>query len=258
MKKCMKCGGAMNKMAKGGSTTNKLNNAKGFAKPQTGGSNTEKQIYGVPNAGPTGNNLSGTYSYKKGGAVKKMAKGGSLKPVPTDKVSSLGKLPTAVRNKMGFQKKGGTVKKYQNGGVTVTNQKISPNDPYEIQKRKLQQDKIDITNKRDLAIATAKRKRKEADNKNLKLKLQLTGKMAKGDSTSIKYQNGGTTKSTTKSVAKPKPKYVYGDVPGIGGPAPGQAATPGETILFDQKFAAERKAKAAAAKRKAQATKKGN
>ena len=48
---------------------------------------------------------------KKGGAVKKYAKGGSLKPVPSNKVNSLGKLPTAVRNKMGFQKKGGTVKK---------------------------------------------------------------------------------------------------------------------------------------------------
>jgi hypothetical protein len=58
-------------MAKGGSTTNKLNNARGFAKPQTGGSNTEKQIYGVPNVGPTGNNLTGTYSYKKGGMVSR-------------------------------------------------------------------------------------------------------------------------------------------------------------------------------------------
>jgi hypothetical protein len=43
-------------------------------------------------------------------AAKKMAKGGSLKPVPADKVG-LSKLPTAVRNKMGFQKKGGSVKK---------------------------------------------------------------------------------------------------------------------------------------------------
>ena len=70
-KKCMSCGGAMNKMQKGGSTANKLNNARGFAKPQNGGSNTEKQIYGIPNVGPTGNNLTGTYSYKKGGSVKK-------------------------------------------------------------------------------------------------------------------------------------------------------------------------------------------
>lgn len=43
-------------------------------------------------------------------AAKKMAKGGSLKPVPADKVG-LSKLPTAVRNKMGYQKKGGSVKK---------------------------------------------------------------------------------------------------------------------------------------------------
>jgi hypothetical protein len=79
-KKCMKCGGSMAKYAKGGSTTNKLNSPKGFAKPQMGGSNTEKQIYGVPNAGPTGNNLSGTYSYKKGGAIAK-AKFGATTPV---------------------------------------------------------------------------------------------------------------------------------------------------------------------------------
>ena len=289
----MKCGGAMKKMAKGGEATNKLNNAKGFAKPQTGGSNTKMGLYGIPNAGPTGNNLSGTYSYKKGGAIAK-AKFGATTPVKASCKkgevrsasggcvserpkfakggSTFGMLsvkagvdknpkPTAADRiagaKMAKKKIGGSVKKYQNGGVTVTNQKISPNDPYEVQKRKLQQDKIDITKKRDLAIATAKRKREEAGNKNLKSKLQLTGKMAKGGSTSIKYQNGGTIKSTTKPVAKPKPKYVYGEVPGIGGPAAGQAATPGETILMDQKLAAERKAKAAAAKRKAEALKKG-
>ena len=41
---------------------------------------------------------------------RKFKSGGSLKPVPAGKVG-LAKLPTAVRNKMGFQKKGGTVKK---------------------------------------------------------------------------------------------------------------------------------------------------
>ena len=46
---------------------------------------------------------------KKGG-VKKMATGGSLKPVPAGKVG-LSKLPTAVRNKMGYMKKGGSKKK---------------------------------------------------------------------------------------------------------------------------------------------------
>lgn len=47
---------------------------------------------------------------KKGGSVKKMSKGGSLKPVPSDNVG-LSKLPTPVRNKMGYQKKGGSVKR---------------------------------------------------------------------------------------------------------------------------------------------------
>jgi hypothetical protein len=40
----------------------------------------------------------------KGGSVKK-----NLKPVPKDN-KGLGKLPTQVRNKMGFMKKGGLVK----------------------------------------------------------------------------------------------------------------------------------------------------
>jgi len=44
------------------------------------------------------------------GAAMNYGKGGSLKPVPAGKVG-LAKLPTAVRNKMGFQKKGGSVKK---------------------------------------------------------------------------------------------------------------------------------------------------
>jgi hypothetical protein len=37
----------------------------------------------------------------------------SLKPVPADKKKSLGKLPSNVRAKMGFMKKGGVVKKYK-------------------------------------------------------------------------------------------------------------------------------------------------
>jgi hypothetical protein len=36
---------------------------------------------------------------------------GNLKPVPADKKKSLGKLPANVREKMGFMKKGGAVKK---------------------------------------------------------------------------------------------------------------------------------------------------
>lgn len=47
---------------------------------------------------------------QKSGTVNKMAKGGSLKSVPASKVG-LAKLPTAVRNKMGYKKTGGPVKK---------------------------------------------------------------------------------------------------------------------------------------------------
>lgn len=81
---CAKCGkmmkkGGVKKMAAGGSTTNKLNNAKGFAPAQKGGDNTSKMIYGIPNAGMTGpNRNSQTETMKKGGTMKKkMAKGGS-------------------------------------------------------------------------------------------------------------------------------------------------------------------------------------
>ena len=45
---------------------------------------------------------------KKGGRVKKKM-GGSLKPVDKSKNPGLAKLPTEVRNKMGYMKKGGKV-----------------------------------------------------------------------------------------------------------------------------------------------------
>lgn len=43
-------------------------------------------------------------------AVPKKKNGGALKAVDPSKKKSLGKLPTAVRNKMGFQKNGGVMK----------------------------------------------------------------------------------------------------------------------------------------------------
>ena len=52
-------------------------------------------------------------AYKKAGGGYKAKEGGSvggLKAVPADN-KGLKKLPTAVRNKMGFMKKGGPVKK---------------------------------------------------------------------------------------------------------------------------------------------------
>lgn len=47
---------------------------------------------------------------KKLGATK-MKMGGALKPVNKTKNPGLSKLPTSVRNKMGYQKKGGKMKK---------------------------------------------------------------------------------------------------------------------------------------------------
>jgi hypothetical protein len=56
---------------------------------------------------------------KKGGSSKKCAEGGSLKSVDTEENPGLAKLPTNVRNKMGYAKKGGEVKKMNTGGMTV-------------------------------------------------------------------------------------------------------------------------------------------
>ena len=231
MGNCMSCGGsAKRKMANGGSTTNKLNKPKAPVKPQTGGSNTKMGIYGIPSAGPTGNNLSGTYSYKKGGAttaVKASCKKGMVRSATGGCVAERpkfakggfpdlnkdGKVTKAdiLKGRGVIKKIGGSVKKMQKGGSMFV---PTPKPKMTVNTNPVKKSKY----------TTAPRKIPMA-------------------------QNGGAT--------KPKPKYVYGDAPGIGGPAAGQAATPGETILMDQKLAAQRKAKAAAAKRKAQTTKKG-
>ena len=59
--------------------------------------------------------------------TKKYTKGGSLKPVPSEK-KGLSKLPTEVRNKMGYMMGGGKLDKmYQNGGKTDPPRKLSPN-----------------------------------------------------------------------------------------------------------------------------------
>lgn len=48
---------------------------------------------------------------KKGGSVKRYKEGGALKAVDAQENPGLAKLPTPVRNKMGYAKKGGKVKK---------------------------------------------------------------------------------------------------------------------------------------------------
>jgi hypothetical protein len=53
-------------------------------------------------------------------SVKRMAKkaeGGSLKSVDSEQNPGLAKLPTEVRNKMGYMKKGGMYKKAEGGDV---------------------------------------------------------------------------------------------------------------------------------------------
>lgn len=61
-------------------------------------------------------NKTGKYWEQDQAAPKKMAQGGSLKPVPAGK-KGLAKLPTEVRNKMGYMMGGGKLDMmYQNGG----------------------------------------------------------------------------------------------------------------------------------------------
>jgi hypothetical protein len=57
---------------------------------------------------------------------KKMKSGGSLKPVAADQ-KGLAKLPTPVRNKMGYQKDGGKMKKAKSG-VSLSPSKQSVSD----------------------------------------------------------------------------------------------------------------------------------
>jgi hypothetical protein len=86
---CKACGGKV--MAKGGVASKAIK--KVLPKAKMGLS------YGIPQQGTT------NYS------AATMKLGGALKVVPPNKVKSLGQLPTAVRNKMGYQRKGGSVRK---------------------------------------------------------------------------------------------------------------------------------------------------
>ena len=98
---CAKCGGTK-KMAKGG-TTKSVSISKpgaGVVKETKGNTNQKMGIYGIAQTGPTGPNDSG---------IATMKKGGSLKTVSVTKVG-LSKLPTEVRNKMGYKKAGGATK----------------------------------------------------------------------------------------------------------------------------------------------------
>ena len=55
--------------------------------------------------------------FMKADKTKKFGSGGSLKAVDSSDNPGLSKLPTEVRNKMGYMKKGGMAKKYKEGGM---------------------------------------------------------------------------------------------------------------------------------------------
>lgn len=57
-----------------------------------------------------GQNAKKSTKVTKSVSKDKMKSGGSLKPVDSSKNPGLSKLPTSVRNKMGYQKSGGKVK----------------------------------------------------------------------------------------------------------------------------------------------------
>jgi hypothetical protein len=64
-----------------------------------------------------GERLMQGYGMKKGGKVKKCNEGGSLKAVDAEENPGLAKLPTNVRNKMGYMRNGGKAKKMMTGGT---------------------------------------------------------------------------------------------------------------------------------------------
>ena len=55
--------------------------------------------------------------FMKADKGKKFGAGGALKAVDSSDNPGLSKLPTEVRNKMGYMKKGGMAKKYKEGGM---------------------------------------------------------------------------------------------------------------------------------------------
>jgi hypothetical protein len=65
---------------------------------------------------PRAAGLTGNIGYKKGGKVC-YSEGGSLKETNAEENPGLAKLPTEVRNKMGYMKKGGKAKKMMSGGT---------------------------------------------------------------------------------------------------------------------------------------------
>ena len=82
----------------------KVGPKKGMVKKMRGGGMAAK-----PKVGPK--------KMRSGGAVKKMRGGGMAKKEVPEENKGLAKLPKAVRNKMGYMRSGGAVKKMRSGGA---------------------------------------------------------------------------------------------------------------------------------------------
>ena len=142
------------------------------------------------------------------GKKKKMKAGGmAMKDVPMDKKKSLGKLPTEVRNKMGFKKAGGKVKKMKDGGK-VKIEKIKASD---VKMSKEERDFLATafqpkTPKERKAAAIDKVKRENKSQSNQERKKESSRKLKEIQS-KLKpgmpmFKKGG---STGKRKADPKP-----------------------------------------------------
>jgi hypothetical protein len=97
----LKKGGTVKKMQEGGITSIKKSNK--FLKDQ-------KETVVPKRISDLKMSVEEQIKQDKKSKINKYSKGGLLKPVSADKVG-LSKLPTAVRNKMGYMKKGGVKKK---------------------------------------------------------------------------------------------------------------------------------------------------
>ena len=203
---CAKCGGTK-KMKAGGSTLSKSAIKK-----------APVQLYGIPqeNMG-----TSGQYGkMKRGGVAKKVttklvkAKSGmSLKKVPSGKVG-LAKLPTAVRNKMGYMKSGGprkSLKRYQSEGEVMepTPAPTPASTPTSTPPRTLAnaiQDNLKIGMSKNRAISLAKKELglKTSVDPNAVINAVASAASAVGNTVNAFKRKGGASKFVSKKPAMKK------------------------------------------------------
>jgi hypothetical protein len=201
---CAKCGGTK-KMKAGGSTLSKSAIKK-----------APVQLYGIPqeNMG-----TSGQYGkMKRGGVAKKVttklvkAKSGmSLKKVPSGKVG-LAKLPTAVRNKMGYMKSGGprkSLKRYQSEGEVMEPTPAPAPTPASTSPRTLAnaiQDNLKIGMSKNRAISLAKKELglKTSVDPNTVINAIGNAASAVGNTVNAFKRKGGASKFVSKKPAMKK------------------------------------------------------